>query len=102
MAMRNAKVGDKVIFSKDKSSVSPGKRAKEVVAAAKGDQYSYIVEKYWVVKEVRPDGTILLLTRRGKQHTVTLDDPRLRRATLLEKLLRRKRFPSLNEADNSV
>lgn len=102
MAMRNAKVGEKVIFSKDKTSLSPGKRAKEVVAAVKGDQYSYIVDKYWVVKEVRSDGTILLLTRRGKQHTVTLDDPRLRRASLLEKFLLRKRFPSLTDAENSV
>jgi hypothetical protein len=94
MALRNAKVGEKVVFSKDKSSTSPGKRAKEVVAAAKGDHYSYIVEKYWVVKEVLPDGSLLLLTRRGKEHLVANDDPRLRRATWFEKLFLQNRFPS--------
>ncbi len=93
MAIRNARVGEKVVFAKDKSSTSPGKRAKEVAAAAKGDQYSYIVEKYWVVTEVRSDGTVQLLTRRGKVHFVSADDPRIRRASWLEKLFRRHRFP---------
>ena len=96
MAVRNAQVGDKVVFSKDKFSTIPGKRAREVAAAPKGENYSYIVEKFWLVKEVHATGTLLLLTRRGKEHTVAADDPRLRRANWLEKILYRKRFPSLN------
>ncbi len=102
MAMRNAQVGDKVVFAKDKFSTVPGKRAKEVAATPKGDNYSYIVEKYWLVKEVHESGSLLLLTRRGKEHTVAADDPRLRRANWIEKILYRKRFPSLDAASNDV
>ena len=96
MAIRSAKVGDKVVFSKDKHSPSPGPRARDIAAAPKGDDYSYIVAKYWVVAEVNPDGTLLLRTRRGKEHRIAKSDPRLRHATLWERLRFRKRFPSLD------
>jgi len=102
MVLRNARVGDKVVFSKDKFSTMPGKRAKEVAAAPKGDNYSYIVEKYWLIKEVQANGMLLLMTRRGKEHTVVADDPRLRRANWFERLLYRKRFPSLDHKPEAV
>ncbi len=97
MPIRNPKVGDRVIYAKDKHSGSPGQRARDVSAAAKGDGYSYIVEKYWVVKAIQQDGMLLLKTRRGKEHLIAVDDPSLRAATLLEKLLLRNRFPKLDE-----
>ncbi|RMF44774.1 MAG: hypothetical protein D6753_01735 [Planctomycetota bacterium] len=97
MAIRAAKVGDKVVFSKDKHSPSPGPRARDIAASPKGDDYSYIVEKYWVVAEVNPDGTLLLKTRRGKEHRIPKNDPRLRHATLWERLRYRNRFPSLDQ-----
>lgn len=97
MSVKNLKVGRKVVFSKDKSSLSPGPRAKDVVPLSKGDTYSYIVEKYWTVKEVRDDGTATLITRRGKEHTVPLDDPRLRHANLWERWIYHNRFPKLSE-----
>lgn len=95
MSVRNLKVGSKVVFAKDKMSVSPSPRAKELVPLSKGDAYSYIVEKYWTVKQVHADGTATLITRRGKEHTVALDDPRLRRANIWERWLYRSRFPKL-------
>ena len=99
MAISNARKGDRVIFARDKQSPSPGPRAQEISALSKGDTYSYIVEKYWVVDEVRDDGMLLLRTRRGKVHEVSTDDPRLRHATFWEKWRYRKRFPQPNEQD---
>ena len=42
------------------------------------------------------DGTIELVTRRGKVHQVKADDPRLRPARLWERWMYRDRFPDLN------
>lgn len=95
MSPHRIKVGSKVVFAKDKMGLSPGPRAKEVVPLEKGDAYSYIVDKFWTVKEMHPDGTATLITRRGKEHTVRADDPRLRPATLWERLWYRGRFPSV-------
>ncbi len=97
----NLKVGSKVIFAKDKTSLSPGKRAVEVSPLPKGDSYSYIVEKYWIVKEIHSDRKVTLITRRGKEHIVDVDDPRLRKASLFERLFQRARFPSLDRTPAS-
>ena len=89
------KVGEPVIFVVSKSSVDPGPRAKHVHPAPAGETYSYQVEKFWTVAEVRSDGHVLLVTRRGKQHDVDLSDPRLRGARWWEKWIYRERFPTL-------
>ena len=96
MKIHPLRAGDLVVFAKEKNSLSPGRRAKEVSPAAKGDEYSYIVEKYWLVKELLDDNRACLVTRRGKQHTVALDDPRLRRPNLWERWVLRDRFPRLD------
>lgn len=96
MPIRNAKVGDKVVYAKDKHSGSPGQRAQEVTASPKGDLYNYIVEKYWVVKEINEDGRLLLKTRRGKEHLIRTDDPRLRTASIWERIFLASRFPDLD------
>ena len=98
MAAPQLCVGDRVVFAKEKNSLSPGKRAKAVSPAAKGDLYSYVVEKYWRVKEVLDGNKVRLVTRQGKEHVVDMDDPRLRRANLWEKWVLRRRFPSANAA----
>ena len=95
MAIRNPKVGDWVVYAKDKHSGSPGQRAQEIKASSKGDGYSYLVDKYWVIKEVLDDGHLVLGTRRGKEHVIAVDDPALRGATLWERFLRASRFPRL-------
>jgi hypothetical protein len=47
------------------------------------------------VAEVRSDGHLVLVTRRGKQHDVEATDPRLRPASLWERLFYKQRFPAL-------
>mgnify|MGYP003564980155 CR=1 FL=1 len=88
-------MGSKVVYSKDKTGPSPGRRAKEVDPAPKGDAYSYIVDKYWTVRSV-DDDVVTLVTRRGKVHEVPLDDPKLRRANLWERILYANRFPQID------
>ncbi|HUG90058.1 MAG TPA: hypothetical protein VML55_04440 [Planctomycetaceae bacterium] len=94
--------GDWVIYRKEKHSTSPGPRAENIHAAPKGDDYYYQVDKFWVVAESRPDGKVVLRTRRGKTHLIKADDPHLRRARWWERLLYRHRFPSLSEGNGAA
>ncbi len=87
--------GDLVVYHKTKHSSHPGPRAVDVQPARHGETYSYIVDKFWIVREVLNDGTIIAETRRGKQHHIKPDDPSLKRASLLQRLLYRNRFSEL-------
>lgn len=94
--------GDYVIYRKTKFSRRPGPRATNVRPSSKGDSYAYVVDKYWVVQYVSDDGQITLVTRRGKTHTVSADDPALRRANLWERWRHRDRFEfGADEAEES-
>lgn len=86
---------DWVVCTREKYSLSPGKRAKNITPAPHGDLYSYEVDKYWIVREVR-DKEIVLETRTGKQHVVPLCDRRIRHASWWERWFYRNRFPSKN------
>jgi hypothetical protein len=99
---RHFVVGDRVVYSRQKHSSSPGPRAQEVTPAAHGESYSYLVDKYWRVIAVEPDGILLVRTRRGKQHRVRLDDPRLRRPTIWERLFRADRFPEMATSSTEI
>jgi hypothetical protein len=92
------RVGDAVVFRISKRSGHPGPRASQVSPEPNGEDYLYEVDKYWIVSECREDGTLVLLTRRGKQHIIHGDNPRLRPAKWWERILHRKRFPQLEEA----
>jgi len=85
--------GDMVVYCKQKSSVHPGPHARDIQPAPRGESYSYSVDKFWRVIGVRHDNTVVVLTRRGKQHTITADDPALRQPHWWERLLFRHRFP---------
>ncbi|MCA9057064.1 MAG: hypothetical protein KDA85_01135 [Planctomycetaceae bacterium] len=89
-------IGDWVVYRKTKFSNHPGPRAHNLYAARNGDQYTYTVDKFWVVAAINEDGMLLLQTRRGKQHTVRPNDPLLRHPTWLERWRYRTRFPSLS------
>jgi hypothetical protein len=89
------RVGDDVIYRKQKFSVHPGPHARAVSPAPNGDHYSYCVDKFWKVIAVEADGQIVVRTRRGKQLTINVRDPALRRAYWWERLLFRSRFPVL-------
>lgn len=86
--------GDQVIYRMTKHSTQPGPRARDINPADKGDSYSYVVDKFWVVADVLDDGRLILRTRRGKEHCVPPTDPQLRRANWLAKVLHGSRFPT--------
>ena len=99
MSHRKFQRGDWVIFSATKCNPQPSPRARDVQAARNGDDYYYVVEKCWIVAEVRPDGQLLLKTRRGKSHLIPPDDPQLRPANLWDRLRYRSRFKELQLGD---
>ena len=98
--MRNRyRIGDKVVYVRQKCSSCPGQRATNIMAAPRGETYEYQVEKYWLVSEVLSDGKLVLQTRRGKSHLIDKLDPNLRRATLFERVFRAGSFPVLLQPD---
>lgn len=86
------------MYAKQKHSAAPGRRARQVDAAAKGESYSYVVDKFWLVKAVRDDGRVVLMTRKGKEHSVDADDPNLRRASVWQLWWHRHRFAEIRRA----
>ncbi len=96
-ASQSFQVGDFVIYRKTKFSSHPGPRAHDIQPARNGDDYCYIVDKFWVVKEVT-GREVLLQTRRGKIHRLNVTDPGLRKASLLERWFYRQSFPVLGES----
>lgn len=93
--------GDWVIYRKTKFSTHPGPRAQNVNPASGGEQYSYTVDKFWIVAELLADGELLVQTRRGKSHRVPADDPDLHRARWWERLIYRRRFESILHGEDS-
>ncbi|MEQ8785891.1 MAG: hypothetical protein RIC55_06315 [Pirellulaceae bacterium] len=90
--MKRLRPGDWVIYRKQKHGVAPGPRAKQVAAVPQGETYAYVVDKFWVVKQLLDDAQVLLVTRTGKQHTVSLADPNLRPARWWERWMYKDRF----------
>lgn len=90
--------GDWVVYLKQKVSTSPGPRARSTSPAQNGETYNYVVEKYWVVESHTSDGLLNLRTRRGKQHSVRIDDPLLRKASWWERWFFASRFRAVEAA----
>jgi hypothetical protein len=86
--------GDVVAYRKQKITLRPGPHARDIQPAAHGDYYSYSVKKFWRMVAVQPDNTLVVRTRKGKQHTMPANDPNLRPAHWWERLLFWHRFPS--------
>lgn len=97
-AFHKISVGDKVVYRKTKFSTHPGNRARDITASEHGENYTYFVDKYWVVTEVLGDGRVVARTRRGKLNYLRPDDPNLRKARLIEEVLHGSWFPKLAEA----
>lgn len=89
------KPGDPVIFRVTKQSTEPGPRAVDVHPAQSGETYSYQVDKFWAVRDILADDMVQLVTRRGKQRSVSRYDLRLRHARWWERWLYGDRFPKL-------
>lgn len=98
MATKQFSSGDWVIYRKTKFSAHPGPRARNVAPTARGDNYVYNVDKFWIVLEIRSDQTIRVMTRRGKEQLVNVADPNLRRANWWERMRNRSRFQPIVEA----
>lgn len=91
-------VGDRIVYRKTKSSPTPGARARYITASDKGENYTYLVDKYWVVADVLEDGRLVAKTRRGKLNFVRPNDPNMRKAGVIESLIHRDLFPAVEEA----
>ncbi len=87
--------GDWAVYRKSKISSNPGVRAARVRATPKGESYNYLVDKYWVVERVLPDGRLVLVTPGGKRNKIHSDDPNLRRPSLWDRFFFRDRFQSI-------
>lgn len=90
------KSGDRVVYVASKHSAHPTPRAERLQPERNGEGYTYQVKKYWLVRDVQADGTLAVVTRRGKQRVVAAGDPRLRPAHWWERLFLASRFPHLN------
>lgn len=101
MTQTGFQVGDWVIYRKSKQSLKPGSRAQDVQPFQKGDGYSYTVDKFWVVDEVCPDGSLVLITRRGKRNRVRRDDPALRKPNWWQRFRYRARFEEIIDGRNA-
>jgi len=95
VTQRSFQPGDLVVYHKTKHSTQPGPRASDVQPARHGDTYSYTVDKFWIVRDVLEDGTVIAETRRGKRHHIKPTDPMLKRVNLLQRLMYRSRFSEL-------
>jgi hypothetical protein len=85
--------GNPVVYRVRKCTSRPGPRAKQIQPAKRGDFYSYVVDKFWIVERVLDGGKLLLKTRRGKMHVVNADDTNLHLAHWWERIAHRQRFP---------
>jgi hypothetical protein len=92
--MQKYSVGDHVVYRKPKVSSQPGPRAASVRPSGCGEDYAYVVDKYWIVSAIVDEETIEVSTRRGKTHRLKVDDPHLCKAGLIARWLHRTRFPS--------
>ena len=77
---------DLVVFQKRKHGPHPGPRARSLRPAPQGDDYDYVIDKYWVVESVLDGDRLLLRTPGGKLHEVASVDPDLRPASLRERV----------------
>lgn len=90
------KPNDWVVYTREKHSLNPGPRAKNISPSPYGELYSYEVDKYWIVREVNGN-ELVLETRKGKVHRLPQSDHRLRKAYWWERLFLSRRFPGKND-----
>jgi hypothetical protein len=86
--------GDLVVYTVTKQSPHPGPRARSVHPAELGEDYSYVVDKFWMVVGPAPGNKLTIVTRKGKTRVVDATDPLLRKANWWQKFRYRDRFPS--------
>lgn len=91
------RVGDWVIYRKQKRSESPGPRAEEIHPDEHGERYSYLVDKYWLIENIKQSGELQLITKTGKRHVISPDDYRLRSPNWWERWRFASRFQEVEK-----
>lgn len=91
---RRFTVGELVVYRRTEIGSQPAPNARHIAPAPSGEGYSYCVDKFWQVQAINADGTLLVKTRSGGNHTVRADDPNLRKANFFERLLIARSFNS--------
>lgn len=86
--------GDLVVYTVTKQSPHPGPRARSVQPTELGEDYSYVVDKFWMVVGAASGNKLTIVTRKGKTRVVDATDPLLRKANWWQKFRYRDRFPS--------
>jgi hypothetical protein len=86
--------GDFVIYTVSKQGLRPGPRAREIQPVPNGEDYTYVVDKFWMVQQLAEGDRLIIITRRGKTREVSSADPLLRKASWWQKLRFRDRFPA--------
>ncbi len=102
MVSRSLQPGDLVVYLMTKQSPHPTLRAKAVSPSESGEDYRYLVEKFWIVREITEDGQLVVQTRRGKSRIVSPDDPNLKRANWWHRWMNRERFPSIDNSQKQM
>ena len=102
MSKTQLQTGDLVIYRQRKFGRQPALHARNIAPSPNGDDYSFTVEKYWVVSEVRDDGTLVAMSRTGKLRVLAQNDPLLTRATWMQRLLYRSRFPGVDGSSKAA
>ncbi len=77
---RSWKPGDWIVYRMSKHGIAPGKRAHHVSASRKGESYNYIVDKFWVIEKIGPNGELYVRTPGGKTRVLASNDLNIRRA----------------------
>lgn len=101
MQKHGYEAGDLVVYTVSKQSPHPGPRARSVQPATLGEDYSYVVDKFWMVASLEEGEKLLIVTRKGKTRLVSASDPLLRKANWWQRFRYRDRFPD-TEVLNSV
>lgn len=89
------RLGDRVVYTRDKYSTQPGPQAKNILADPKGERYQYQVDKFCIVSRILGNGLVEILSRQGKRHWIECEDRQLRHATWSEKVFQSALFPVL-------
>jgi hypothetical protein len=74
---------------------------RDVRPESKGEGYTYVVDKFWIVKQIAGN-QIIALTRTGKLHELDASDPRLHRASWWQKLIYKSMFPKRPEESADI
>ncbi|MEO5717704.1 MAG: hypothetical protein ABIR29_03935 [Chthoniobacterales bacterium] len=85
--------GAPIVYRVMEASACPARDAEDVHPAERGEFYSYLTNNYWRVEEILPDGWIVARTPLMERQYLRLDDPNLRKASLLERFRHSARFP---------